>query len=82
MTTLVLRKKLRHYIDGADDKKLKAIYTILEKEIETEEVIWDDQFIKELKRRSGEMKTGHAKTYSWNEMEKAARKMIRAKQQK
>jgi hypothetical protein len=80
MTTLILRKKLRHYIDGADDKKLKAISTVLEKEIE--EVIWDDKFIKELKRRSEEMKSGQAKTYSWNEMEKAARKMIRAKQQK
>jgi hypothetical protein len=31
-----IKKKLHHYIDTADDKKLQAIYTILEDEIEGE----------------------------------------------
>lgn len=36
MSPSEIKKKLHHYIDTADDKKLQAIYTILEDEIEGE----------------------------------------------
>lgn len=34
MTTTAIRKLLIDYVQGADDKKVKAIYTLLEKDIE------------------------------------------------
>ncbi|MCW3126352.1 MAG: hypothetical protein JWO03_2010 [Bacteroidetes bacterium] len=49
MTTTAIREKLHHYIDGADDKKIKAIYTILAEDIATESDWWKDAaFVKEL----------------------------------
>jgi hypothetical protein len=33
MTTAVKRKKLHNFIDTADDKKIKAIYNMIEEEI-------------------------------------------------
>ena len=35
MTTATIRKKLHDYINIADDKKVKAIYTIVEDEMES-----------------------------------------------
>jgi hypothetical protein len=37
MTTLALRKKLMTYLADADDSKVKALYTLLEKDILDEE---------------------------------------------
>ena len=37
MTTTAIRKKLADYLKIADDKKVKAIYTMVEDEITTEE---------------------------------------------
>ncbi len=52
MTTAAVREKLYDYIRVADEKKLKAIYMMLEDEI-TEEVEWwkDNVFVKELDKR-------------------------------
>ena len=36
MSSAEIKQKLHQYIDAADDKKLQAIYTILEDEIEGE----------------------------------------------
>ena len=48
MTTTAIREKLQDYIKVADDKKIKAIYTILEDEITTETEWWNDNvFVKE-----------------------------------
>jgi len=37
MTTLAIRKKLMTYLADAEDSKVKARYTLLEKEIQQEE---------------------------------------------
>lgn len=36
MNTATIREKLTQYIQTADDKKIEAIYTIIEDEIDTE----------------------------------------------
>jgi hypothetical protein len=79
MTTIVLRKKLTDYLQIADDKKIKAIYTMVEDEINTIANDWDKDFIGELDRRSEGFQNGTAKTYSWKETKSAATKRVRSK---
>jgi len=79
MTTTIIRKKLVDYLKVADDKKVKAIYTMVEDEINTAENDWDKNFVKELNRRSRQFKTGNSKTYTWEETKKAAIEKVKAK---
>ena len=77
MTTAAIREKLHEYIRVADDKKLKAIYTILESEIEDPYDHWNDPvFVEEMERRSKEMENDKVKTYSWNEVQKKAKQAL------
>ncbi len=50
MTVSAIREKLHSYIDTADLKKVKAIYTMLEDSI-TEDVQWNKSFKNELDSR-------------------------------
>jgi hypothetical protein len=45
MTTLAIRQKLMTYLADADDSKVKALYTLLEKEIDADNtfVLTDEQ---------------------------------------
>jgi len=73
MTNATLRKKLHEYIEIADEKKLKAIYTMVEDEFERLENNWEDEnFVAELEKRSAAMKNGSAKTYIWDEVQRRA----------
>ena len=47
MTTTAIRKKLVDYLQTADNKKVRAIYTMVENDIE-EANDWDEDFLKEL----------------------------------
>lgn len=47
MTTKAIREKLVKYLQVADDKKVKAIYTMVENEINTFDNEWDESFIEE-----------------------------------
>jgi hypothetical protein len=79
MTSTLIRKKLSAYLQTADDKKVKAIYTMVEDEINTKENELDKDFIAELKKRSKSFTDGTAKTYSWEETKKAAIQRVKAK---
>lgn len=71
MTTNAIRQKLYDYIRVAEDKKLKAIYTMLEGEIEeTYEWCNDKAFMAQLDKRSAEYKSGKVKGVSWEEAKK------------
>jgi len=79
MTTTAIREKLVNYLKIADEKKVKAIYTIVEDEISTAENDWDKDFLKELNRRRRQFKKGTAKSYTWAETKKAAIERVKAK---
>lgn len=72
MTTKAIREKLLSYISSADDKKVKAMYTLLEAEINPTNEDWDAELEQELVRRTESYKNGTAKTYTWEETKNAA----------
>jgi len=72
MSILTIREKLYDYIRVADDKKVKAIYMMLEDEIEQTNEWWKDpQFTKELDNRLEAMELGKDKGISIEELEKS-----------
>jgi hypothetical protein len=79
MTTTAIRKKLADYLKVADDKKIKAIYTMVEDEINTDKNDWNKDFLSEMEKRSKEFKSGKFKTYSWRETKRAALKKVKPK---
>ncbi len=58
MSTSAIRQKLHNYLEVADDKKVKAIYTMVEDDIEKSAVEYTDEFKKELDRRYAYYKSG------------------------
>ncbi len=65
MTLSTIKEKLHQFIENGDPKKVKAVYTMLENEIEGE--MWTGEFVKEMDKRAYEMDNGLVKTYSWEE---------------
>ncbi len=79
MSTSAIREKLVDYLQVADEEKIRAIYTMLEDEINTPINDWDENFIKDLERRSKSFTEGIAKTYTWEETKAAARKRVKSR---
>ena len=67
MTTTSIRKKLFDYLKKADDKKIKAMYTLFESEIEREELQYSNSLQTELDHRFAYYQGG-GKTISPREM--------------
>lgn len=75
-TALSIRNKLFDYIRVADNKKLNAIYNLLEDEIEqTNEWGKDKQTIKELGNRFQVLENGADKGYTISELQKSIEKL-------
>jgi len=69
MDTSTIRQKLQDYIKVADDKKVNAIYTIIESDINEMHEWWNDEvLIAELDRRSQDLKNGNDKGKPWEEV--------------
>ncbi len=70
MTTAAVREKLYDYIRVADDKKVKAIYMMLEDEISGEMEWWKDKiFTKELEKRYSVWASGKQKGYTVTQLD-------------
>jgi predicted transcriptional regulator len=68
MGALVIREKLQEYIKTADDKKVKAIFTMLETEIETYTWWKDEELIKQFDEEYENYVSGKDKAYSLEEV--------------
>jgi len=69
MTTATIREKLHDYINIADDKKVEAIYTMVEDEIAEKFDHWQDQeFVNEMNRRIRDYESGNVKCSTWEEI--------------
>jgi putative addiction module component (TIGR02574 family) len=82
MTTATMRKKLMKYIADADDKKVKAIYAIIGKDIRKSALENNDEMKKELDRRYADYKNGKAKTITPEESKKRVQKILKAANRK
>lgn len=80
MESVELRQKLHHYIENAEEKKLQAIFTMVEDEINEYYNHWDDEdFINQLHEREQSYLNGASITYTASES--ASRAMEAIKQQ-
>ncbi len=69
METHEIRKKLQDYIASAEEEKVKAIYTVLESDIDNVYDHWDDpEFVAEMDSRMKSIEDGTAETISMEEM--------------
>jgi len=69
METSEIRKKLHDYIESAEEEKVKAIYTVLESDINAVYGHWDDpEFVAEMDSRMKGIEDGTTKTISMEEM--------------
>ena len=80
MSTIEIRQKLFDYIRSADDKKVKAFYTIVENEVEENKTIWTDEFLDVLNKRTSDFESGRVKGYSWEEVKSRAKEFAKTKQ--
>ncbi|MFD0794986.1 hypothetical protein ACFQZX_15295 [Mucilaginibacter litoreus] len=74
MTTEAIRERLHEYIRFADDKKLEAIYTMVEDDIVEELDLWEDEgFLQEMKNRVEDFEAGKTHTISWMDVKNKAK---------
>ncbi len=62
MTYTAVKEKLHSYIENADQKKIKAIYALLENELIQEEFTYDEKTLVALEKRSDEAFADRSKT--------------------
>ncbi len=76
MSNAAIRNKLYDYIRVADDKKLNAIYNLLEDEIEQTNNWWKDkQFTQELDRRHQALENGSDQGFTIEQLEQSVSKL-------
>lgn len=69
MTTTAIRKKLQEYIKTADDKKIKAIFTLVEGDIEEQYKWWEDkEFVADLDERVKRYEDGIDRAFTFEEV--------------
>lgn len=74
MTSTLIRKKLISYLEKADEKKVKAVYTIFEDEINGENSFsLSKEHIKILDSEREKHLTGKSKSFAWDEAKKIIR---------
>lgn len=76
MNTTSIRQQLQNYLEVADDKKVKALYTMMEDDIRGANVEYSDELKAELDSRYSSYKRGKAKMVTQEESKKRINKII------
>ncbi len=83
METQEIRKKLHDYVDSAEEEKVKAIYTVLESDINAIYDHWNDpEFVAEMDSRMKSIEDGTAKLLTIEEVMSNAKMIIENAKQK
>ncbi len=77
MTTALIKQKLHNYLEVADDKKLKALYTIIGADIENSSPDYSAELKAELDTRTENLLSGKAKIISSIESKKRIQKILK-----
>ena len=64
MKTTQIRQRLHNYLEIASDKKVKAIYTMIEDELKSDESIWTNELKEEIDSRYQQLNEGKVKSVS------------------
>ncbi|MES2796728.1 MAG: hypothetical protein V4683_12225 [Bacteroidota bacterium] len=75
MDVSTIRKKLHDYLEVAPDKKVKAIYTMIETEL-SNTIDYSQEFKQELDNRNQSYLNGEATMYSSNESKSRIEKVL------
>ncbi len=78
MTTAIIKQKLHNYLEVAADKKLKALYTIIEADVEDSLPEYSNELKTELDKRTANLKSGKATLVSGTESKKRIQKILKA----
>ena len=78
MTTDTIRQQLHSYLEIADDKKVKAFYTLMKDDIEESGVEYTPKLKAELDSDYAAYKKGQTKMVSSAESKKRIRKTLKA----
>ena len=76
MNTNAIRQKLHSYLEVADDKKVHAIYSMIEEEVESSSVEYTDELKAELDSRSENYQAGKTKVFTAEESKKRIQDII------
>ncbi len=78
MNTAAIRQRLHNYLEVADDKKVKAIYTMVEETIDDNMVAYTDEFKAELDRRYSAYNDGSEPAFTATESKKRIQKLLKS----
>lgn len=76
MSTAAIRQKLQNYLEIADDKKVKAIYIMVENEIKESAIEYSDELKMELDSRYASFKNGSSQLVSSAESKRRINKLL------
>jgi len=76
MNASAIRQKLHSYLEVADDKKIKAIYSMIEAEIEDSSESYSEELKAELDSRYESYKTNPSKTITSQESKQRIQTII------
>ena len=78
MNAAAIRQQLHNFLEVAEDKKVKAIYTMIEREIKESAVEYTEEFKAELDNRYADYKNGEAKMFTACQSKKRIQKLLKA----
>ena len=76
MGTVQIRQRLHNYLEVVNDKKLKAIYAIMEDDIMDSAIEYTDDVKQELDKRQAAYKAGKAKVITATESKRRIKALL------